>query len=95
MVMGTGKGKALHWVRVTTRLMVGKKAPLGGQGFQLGRCKKSCCCKALNGCFHLIGRLASQPASHTWGSWKECVLLPGVGTLECQDSWSGLKSDCR
>lgn len=36
-----------------------------------------------------------QAASRTVGHWKDIVLLPGVGALGCQDSWSGIKSDGR
>lgn len=69
MAMGTEKGKGLCWVRVATRLLVGE-VPLGCPGLSTGRSKDSCCCKALNRCFHLVGMPGSQLHS---GSWDRCA----------------------
>lgn len=63
MVMGTEKGKALCWVRVATRLLVGK-VPLGWPRLSTGKKQKQSFCKALYS-FHLVGRTASQSHSES------------------------------
>lgn len=67
MVMGTEKGKALCWVRVATRLLVGK-VPLGWPRLSTGKKQQQSFCKALYS-FHLVGGTASQ--SHN-GSLERC-----------------------
>lgn len=58
------------WEQGREKLSAGSESPpgcwwvessKGGQGFQLERHKKTCCCKALNSCFYLVGRPHSQP----------------------------------
>lgn len=76
MVMGTEKGKALCWVRIATRLLVGK-VPLGWPRFSTGKKQKQSFCKALYSCFHLVGRTGSQ--SHSGSLERHCAAARGWG----------------